>query len=122
RMQMFWRGEMIVDLSRDFLDSNGCAKRQTVEVSHLKNVPTDSPAFSEEAFYAALSDKSSASQKGLVEMFDSSVGGTTVLMPFGGRYQLTEAEGSVQTLPVLGAEDVETVSLAAWGFDAGVSS
>lgn len=122
RMQMFWRGKMIVDLSRDFLDSNGCAKRQTVEVSHLKNVQTDSPVFSDESFYAALSDKSAASQKGLVEMFDSSVGGTTVLMPFGGRYQLTEAEGSVQTLPVLGAEDVETVSLAAWGFDAGVSS
>lgn len=122
RMQMYWRGEKIVDLSRAFLDSNGCAKRQDVEVTHLKNVKTNSPAFSEDTFYKVLSDKSSASQKGLVEMFDSSVGGTTVLMPFGGRYQLTEAEGSVQTLPVLGAENVETVSLAAWGFDAEMSS
>lgn len=122
RMQMFWRGEKIVDLSRNFLDSNGCAKKQTVEVSNLKNVETDTPAFSEKAFYDALAAKSSASQKGLVEMFDSSVGGSTVLMPYGGRYQLTQAEGSVQTLPVLGAENVETVSLAAWGFDAEVSS
>ncbi len=122
RMQMFWKGDKIVDLSREFLDSNGCSKSQNVEVSHLKSVEKNTPEFNEENFLKILSDKNVASQKGLLEMFDSSVGGTTVAMPLGGKYQLTEMEGSVQTLPVLNASDVETVSLASWGFDADVSS
>lgn len=54
-------------------------------------------------------------------MFDSSVGGTTVAMPLGGKHQLTPMEGSVQTLPIEEARDVETVSLASWGFDAETS-
>ncbi|KAL0263906.1 UNVERIFIED_CONTAM: hypothetical protein PYX00_011002 [Menopon gallinae] len=67
-------------------------------------------------------DKNVASQKGLIEMFDSTVGGTTVAMPLGGNYQLTPMEGSVQTLPVKEAFDVKTVSLASWGFDPQISS
>lgn len=122
RMQMFWQGKRIVDLSREFLDTNGCAKTQHVEVSHLQAVDNHEIKFSEEQFIKALSDKSSSSQKGLAEMFDASVGATTVAMPYGGKYQLTEMEGSVQTLPVLHAENIETVSLASWGFDAGISS
>lgn len=122
RMKMFWQGQQIVDLSRDFLDTNGCAKRQDACISHLQQVQTDTTVFSEENLLSALSNKNTASQKGLTEMFDASVGGTTVAMPYGGRYQLTEMEGSVQTLPVLGATDVETVSLASWGFDAEISS
>jgi phosphoribosylformylglycinamidine synthase len=122
RMKIFWQGDMIVDLSREFLDSNGCSKTQEAVVSHLKSVKSESITFNEENFLKVLSHKNVASQKGLVEMFDSSVGGTTVAMPFGGRYQLTEMEGSVQTLPVLNAENIETVSLASWGFDAEVSA
>lgn len=122
RMQMFWRRKKIVDLSREFLDTNGCPKKQTATVTHLQNVKNDVPAFTEENFLKALADKNVASKKGLIEMFDSSVGGTTVTMPLGGKYQLTETEGSVQTLPVLGAKDIETVSLASWGFDADTSS
>jgi len=57
----------------------------------------------------------------LLEMFDSSIGATTVAMPLGGKYQQTLMEGSVQTLPILGAKDIETVSLASWGFDAEIS-
>lgn len=122
RMQMFWKGNKIVDLSRDFLDTNGCAKTQTVEISHLEPIKTEKIAFTEENFVNILKDKNNASQKGLLEMFDSSVGATTVAMPLGGKYQLTEMEGSVQTLPILNAENIETVSLASWGFDADISS
>lgn len=122
RMQMFWQGNNIVDLSRDFLDTNGCAKKQDVLISHLQNIENQSTSFNEEHFLKALSEKNVASQKGLAEMFDASVGATTVAMPFGGKYQLTEMEGSVQTLPVLNAENIETVSLASWGFDADISS
>ena len=122
RMQMFWQGNKIVDLSREFLDSNGCSKSQHAEVSHLQSVENQKIIFNEANFLKALSHKNVASQKGLAEMFDSSVGGTTVAMPFGGKYQMTEMEGSVQTLPILGAKDVETVSLASWGFDADISS
>ncbi len=122
RMQMFWKGNKIVDLSRDFLDTNGCAKSQSVEISHLEPIRNEKIQFTEENFVNILKDKNNASQKGLLEMFDASVGGTTVTMPLGGKYQLTEMEGSVQTLPILGAENVETVSLASWGFDADISS
>lgn len=122
RMQMFWQGNKIVDLSREFLDTNGCAKSQNAEVSHLQNIENQNIKFTEENFLQALSNKNTASQKGLAEMFDASVGGTSVAMPFGGKYQETEMEGSVQTLPVLNAENIETVSLASWGFDAEISS
>lgn len=122
RMQMYWQNTKIVDLKRDFLDTNGCSKSQHVEVGHLKTVQTEIIPFSEENFHAVLSSKNAASKKGLVEMFDASVGATTVAMPYGGRNQLTPMEGSVQTVPVIDAVDVETVSLASWGFDADLSS
>ncbi|MGZ5264136.1 MAG: phosphoribosylformylglycinamidine synthase, partial [Kaistella sp.] len=122
RMQMFWQGNKIVDLSREFLDSNGCSKAQHAEISHLKAVENQNVPFNSENFYKALADKNTASQKGLAEMFDASVGGTSVAMPFGGKHQETEMEGSVQTLPILHAENIETVSLASWGFDAEISS
>ena len=122
RMQMFWQNQKIVDLSREFLDTNGCAKKQQAEVSHLQSVEQKNMPFNEQNFLKLLSSKNVASQKGLAEMFDASVGGTTVAMPFGGKHQLTEMEGSVQTLPVLNAKNVETVSLASWGFDADISA
>ena len=122
RMQMFWQGNKIVDLSRAFLDTNGCAKAQHAEVSHLQPVENEIIKFNEENFFKILSSKNVASQKGLAEMFDASVGGTSVAMPFGGKHQLTEMEGSVQTLPILNAKNIETVSLASWGFDADISS
>ncbi|MFB9121364.1 phosphoribosylformylglycinamidine synthase [Bergeyella porcorum] len=121
RMQMFWKGNKIVDLSRAFLDTNGCSKSQNAKVSHLQEVKDETIAFNEENFLKILSDKNVASQKGLLEMFDSTVGATTVALPLGGKHQLTPMEGSVQTLPILGAKDIETVSLASWGFDAELS-
>ena len=117
RLRMYWRGEKIVDLSREFLDTNGCKKVQAAKVTHLKPVQSISKSFSMTALKEELKQLNTASQKGLSEMFDSSVGATTVAMPFGGTFQQTPMEGSVQTLPVLGARDIETVSLASWGFD-----
>lgn len=122
RMQMYWKGNKIVDLSRSFLDTNGCAKAQPAEIAHLKEIKNQHIAFTEENFKNILADINVASQKGLHEMFDASVGGTTVAMPFGGKYQETLMEGSVQTLPVLDSEHVETVSFASWGYDADLSS
>ena len=122
RMQMFWQGQQIVDLSRDFLNSNGCAKSQDVAVTHLEDVLCNAPEFTKDNFTSILGDKNNASQKGMLEMFDSSVGETTVAMPLGGKHQLTEMEGSVQTLPILHAENIETVSFASWGFDADISA
>lgn len=121
RMQMFWKGNKIVDLSREFLDTNGCSKSQEVKITHLEELKTEEQPFTKEALLEILKDKNVASQKGLLEMFDSSIGATTVAMPLGGKYQQTLMEGSVQTLPILGAKDIETVSLASWGFDAGIS-
>ncbi|WP_277110971.1 phosphoribosylformylglycinamidine synthase [Chryseobacterium taklimakanense] len=121
RMQMFWNGQKIVDLSRNFLDTSGCSKKQHAKVNHLQEIASENINFNEENFLKILAGKNVASQKGLVEMFDSTVGGTTVAMPFGGKYQLTGTEGSVQTVPVLNAENVETVSFASWGFDAEIS-
>lgn len=121
RMQMFWQGNKIVDLSRDFLNTSGCSKIQDVTISHLEKVDFKKIEFTEDNFLKILAEKNVASQKGLVEMFDASVGATTVAMPFGGKYQMTETEGSVQTLPILKAQNVETVSFASWGFDAEIS-
>jgi len=121
RMQMFWKGDKIVDLSREFLDTNGCSKSQEVKITHLNEVKEETPTFNEENFLKILADKNVASQKGLLEMFDSSIGATTVAMPLGGKYQQTLMEGSAQTLPILGAKDIETVSFASWGFDAEIS-
>ncbi len=122
RMEMYWKGNKIVDLSRGFLDTNGCKKSQNVRVEHLQKPENESVQFSEERLHELLKQKNIASQKGLVEMFDASVGGTTVAMPYGGKHQETLMEGSVQTLPVLNAREIETVSLAGWGFDADLSS
>ena len=121
RMQMFWKGDKIVDLSREFLDTNGCSKSQEVKITHLNELKEETEVFNEENFLKILADKNVASQKGLLEMFDSSIGATTVAMPLGGKYQQTLMEGSAQTLPILEAKDIETVSFASWGFDAEIS-
>lgn len=122
RMEMYWQGNKIVDLSRKFLNSNGVSKSQQVEVADLQPLKNEKIEFNEENFFKILSSKNVASQKGLMEMFDSTVGGSTVMLPLGGKFQQTEMEGSVQTLPIMNAQKISTVSLASWGFDAEISS
>ena len=118
RMRMVWRGDTIVDLSREFLASNGAAKHQTVRV--LSAEPYAVPASwtegtVEERFRAVLTDLNVASNKGLSERFDSTIGAATVLMPFGGKTQLTPSMAMVAKFPVFG--ETTTASAMAWGFN-----
>lgn len=105
RVKMYWRGKVIVDISREFLDTNGTVKEAKISVSKPNY---EESYFSkkeikdyEKAWKEMLSDLNICSQKGLVERFDSTIGANTVLMPFGGKYQLTPAEGMAARIPTL---------------------
>ena len=115
RLRMTWKGRVIVDVSRDFLNSNGAEKHTRVAVSDasLKQVPFDG-ATATEKFAAMVSDLNICSKQGLSERFDSTIGAATVLMPFGGRRMMTPIQTMVAKLPVMGETD--TVSGMAYGF------
>ena len=119
RMRMTWRGKTIVDLSRAFLASNGAPKQQILHVESGENYETpwknqsDLPL--EKRMSALVSDINIASNKGLSERFDSTIGAATVLMPFGGVNQLTPAQAMVAKFPVFGKTN--TASAMAWGFN-----
>ncbi|MBP3870396.1 MAG: phosphoribosylformylglycinamidine synthase, partial [Faecalicoccus sp.] len=114
RLVMHWRGDTIVDMSRNFLNTNGVRQHQEVTVmpSEYDEKPFDKKY---DSLLDALQDENVACQIGMAEMFDASIGKSTVLMPFGGAYQLTPEEASVQKLPVFGMTD--TASVMAYGFD-----
>ena len=116
RVRMTWRDDVIVDLSREFLASNGAPKHQTV---HILLRQTWQPAWQGtnllERMEALVSDLNVASNKGLSERFDSTIGAATVLMPFGGKTQLTPSQAMVAKFPVDG--ETTTVSGMAWGFN-----
>ena len=117
RLTMTWRGETIVDISRDFLNSNGAPKHQTVHVpaqASYRGVTPEGESFAEQ-MRALVTDINVASNKGLSERFDSTIGAATVLMPFGGRTQLTPAMAMAAKLPVDG--ETTTCSGMAWGFN-----
>ncbi len=134
RLVLVWRGKEIVNLSRAFLNTNGAHQETSVRVdipdekeNYLKK--TAIPAVAEAlaagdvrgAWLATLHDLNVCSQKGLVEMFDASIGAGSVYMPYGGRYQLTETQTMVAKLPVRkGACD--TVTMMSYGFDPYLSS
>lgn len=125
RLQMTWRGKKIVDLSRAFLDTNGATATTKVYV----NTPSDENIFDKrddklplkERWLETVSDLNVASQKGLVEMFDASIGGKSVLMPYGGKYQLSETQSMVAKLPLLN-EKSDAVTIMSYGFDPYLSS
>ena len=122
RMQIFWRGEMIVDLDRIFLDTAGTKKSMTTKVvsnQHAK-VQSFNPLTTEQ-FKNELSQLNVASQKGLIENFDSHVGRTTVLMPLGGKHLKTPALASVNTIPVLN-KSTDTVAISSWGFSTTIAN
>ena len=134
RLILQWRGKRIVDLSRAFLDTNGAHQETDVTVilpdendDCLEEVRVDSVKQAIEkddakaAFLNTLSDLNVCSQKGLVEMFDSSIGAGSVLMPYGGKYQLTETQAMVAKLPVLKGK-TDTVTMMSFGFDPYISS
>ena len=116
RMQIFWRGEMIVDLDREFLDTAGTQK--TMHAKAVSNSYVETQAITpltNDQFKKELSQLNVASQKGLIENFDSHVGRTTVLMPLGGKYLKTPSLASVNTIPVLN-KSTDTVAISTWGF------
>ncbi len=106
RVKMYWRGKLIVDISRDFLNTNGDVKKSnvTVEKPDYANSYFDKKTEIkdiEKTWKETLQDLNSCSQKGLVERFDSSIGAGTVLMPYGGKYQLSPQEGMCARIPTL---------------------
>ncbi|MCQ5121696.1 phosphoribosylformylglycinamidine synthase [Massilicoli timonensis] len=121
RLVMKWRGQVIVDIARSFLDTNGVRQYQDVVMKDTTDLQADPFASKtthkdvKQAVLDNLAQPNTASQKGLVEMFDATIGKSTVLMPYGGAYQLSESEGSVQKLPVFGYTD--TASVMTYGYN-----
>ncbi len=113
RMVMRWKGEVIADLSRDFLDTNGAAKHASVHVKQTE--------YRGEPLFGSLQEMASsllcASRRGLTERFDSTIGAGTLLMPFGGRTQRTPAQAMAALLPVLPGQHTDTGSVMAWALD-----
>ncbi len=126
RLVMIWRGKTIVDISRAFLDTNGARQEASVvvEVPNREGNPFgDRPDIPDVRgkWLNMLGSLNVCSQKGLVEMFDGSIGAGSVFMPYGGRYQLTETQTMVAKLPVLQGK-TDTVTMMSYGFDPYVSS
>ncbi|MBM6952896.1 phosphoribosylformylglycinamidine synthase [Enorma phocaeensis] len=116
RVRMAWQGDAIVDLSREFLASNGAPKHQAAHVE-ARQVwqPAWEGATLAERMGSLVRDLNVCSNKGLSERFDSTIGAATVLMPFGGKTQLTPAQAMVAKMPVDG--ETTTASAMAWGFN-----
>ena len=134
RLVLNWRGKKIVNLKRAFLDTNGAHQETKVKVdlpkendNYFNKVASDkvnaalSNNDAKAAWIAQLQDLNVCSQKGLVEMFDSSIGAGSVLMPYGGKYQLTETQTMIAKLPVLSGK-TDTVTMMSYGFDPYLSS
>ncbi len=120
RLVLSWRGKEIVNLSRAFLDTNGAHQETMVAVDIPDRKDTVLRRAEEgdvrEKWLALLKDLNVCSQKGLVEMFDGSIGAASVFMPHGGKYQMTETQAMVAKLPVL-TGDCDTVTMMSYGFD-----
>ncbi|HHV38869.1 MAG TPA: phosphoribosylformylglycinamidine synthase [Tepidimicrobium sp.] len=128
RLIMDWRGDLIVDISRRFLDTNGVSKKTDVLVQkpenhdYLKSIPNHVKGNNIRAKWIRnMTNLNTASQKGLIERFDHTVGGGTVLMPLGGKHRLTPAEGMAARIPVLKGK-TNTCSLMTYGFEPNLTS
>ena len=121
RLKMIWNGKTIVDLSREFLNSNGATKYTDVAIEEPALIAPEIPEDSPEGWNAMVADLNVCSQKGLVEKFDSTIGAGTVLMPYGGVYQMTPSQAMVAKIPVLQGE-TNTCSLMGWGYNPIIST
>lgn len=120
RLCMRWNGKTIVDISRDFINTNGAKKTAGVQVLQMPEPVTEIPNGTlEQRLTAVADDLNGCLQKGLSERFDSTIGAATVLMPFGGKRQLTPIQAMVAKLPVLG--ETTTCSGMAYGYDPYIS-
>jgi len=120
RLKMNWNGNTIVDLSREFLNSNGAPKYTDIEIERPAFSSETVPADSAETWSQLMSNLNVCSQKGLIEKFDSTIGAGTVLMPFGGVYQMTPSQAMAAKIPVLKGE-TNTCSLMGWGYNPDIS-
>ena len=134
RLRIKWRGSYIVDISRDFLDTNGVEQHTDVYVTsplaeenyfsrnntRELNDSSSQKIDLKEKWISNIQSLNVCSQKGLVERFDSTVGASTVLLPYGGKYQLTPAEGMAAKIPVLKGE-TNTATLMTYGFNPEIS-
>ncbi|MBQ7702887.1 MAG: phosphoribosylformylglycinamidine synthase, partial [Firmicutes bacterium] len=111
-----WNGKAIVDISREFLDTNGAEKHITVEVPKDEDFEKETVTDFSEGMKTLVGDLNVCSKRGLSERFDSTIGAGTVLMPFGGKFQRTPIQAMVHKLPVMG-KDTRTVSFMSYGFD-----
>ena len=118
RMVISWRGKEIVNLSRRFIDTNGAHQETTVSVTMPKKATVSEASASDikTLWLNTLADLNVCSQKGLVEMFDSSIGAGSVVMPFGGKYQLTPTQSMIGKLPLLDGK-CDTVTIMSYGMD-----
>ena len=134
RLVLNWRGKKIVNLKRAFLDTNGAHQETNVKVeipskadNYLEQTASEgvkealSKGDVKKAWLSVLNDLNVCSQKGLVEMFDSSIGAGSVLMPYGGKKQLSETQTMIAKLPVLSGK-TDTVTMMSYGFDPYLSS
>ena len=116
RLVLRWRGERIVDLPRAFIQSNGAARHAKAFVPSPRDYTPPVPSGFAEGLRSVVSDLNVCSKRGLCERFDSTVGGNTVLMPFGGGRQRTPIQAMAAKIPV-SEGDTTTCSVMAWGFD-----
>ena len=127
RLVLNWRGKEVVNISRAFLDTNGAHQETEVLVDipnkegNVLEREEKAPADTKAAWLSMLADLNTCSQKGLVEMFDGSIGAGSVFMPYGGKYQLTETQAMVAKVPVMNGK-TDTVTMMSYGFDPYVSS
>lgn len=116
RLVMHWNGKAIVDISREFLDSNGAEKHISIEARPAQDYERKANGSFKEQYMALASDLNVCSKRGLSERFDSTIGGGTVLMPFGGKNQQTPIQAMVHKIP-METKKTSTCSLMAWGYN-----
>jgi phosphoribosylformylglycinamidine synthase len=116
RLTMTWNGKVIVDLSREFLNSNGASKRTAIKLSKTADFAKEIPADFADGMNALAGDLNICSRRGLSERFDSTIGAGTVLMPFGGVHQLTPIQAMVHKISVE-KKHTNTCSYMAWGYN-----
>ena len=120
RLTMTWNGKTIVDISRDFLNSNGAEKHIDIEAAKIEDYNKEIPKSFTEGMMAVATDLNTCSKRGLSERFDSTIGAGTVLMPFGGKYQRTPIQAMVHKISVEKAH-TDTVSFMSWGYNPYIS-
>ncbi|MBR2988490.1 MAG: phosphoribosylformylglycinamidine synthase subunit PurQ, partial [Clostridia bacterium] len=120
RLKMRWNGKTIVDISREFLNSNGAEKHVDITPAKPKNYRKATPESFSAGYKALVNDLNVCSKRGLSERFDSTIGAGAVLMPFGGKYQLTPAQAMVTKISVE-KKHTDACSFMAWGYNPFIS-